>query len=95
MVPAKATRYRALVARLNFLSIGMPDIEFACKDASRNMATPFNEGKHEDVRIDHKYVHVVQRELDDQQYDDDVGHHQEDEDERYVQRPEIASPASR
>ena len=42
MRPAEATQYRALVARLNFLSIDMPDLQFCCKEAARHMATPCN-----------------------------------------------------
>ena len=35
-----ASRYRALSARLNYLSLDRPDLQFAAKQASRYMATP-------------------------------------------------------
>ena len=35
-----ASRYRALSARLNYLSLDRPDLQFAAKQASRHMATP-------------------------------------------------------
>ena len=35
MEPSQATQYRALVARLNFLSLDRPDLQFCCKEASR------------------------------------------------------------
>ena len=37
---AAATKYRAIVARANFLSIDRPDIQYAVKEASRCMAKP-------------------------------------------------------
>jgi hypothetical protein len=37
---AAATRYRAICARLNYLSQDRPDIRYACKEASRWMAKP-------------------------------------------------------
>ena len=37
---ADATRYRALCARLNYLSLDRADIQFAAKEASRRMAKP-------------------------------------------------------
>ena len=36
----EATTYRALCARLNYLSQDRPDIRFASKEASRSMAAP-------------------------------------------------------
>ena len=40
MEPSEVTQYRALVARLNFLSIDRPDLQFCCKEAARKMSTP-------------------------------------------------------
>ena len=37
---AEATKYRAIIARGNFLSIDRPDIQYAVKEASRCMAKP-------------------------------------------------------
>ena len=36
----EATRYRALVARLNYLALDRPDIQFAVKDAAKRMSAP-------------------------------------------------------
>ena len=37
-----ATAYRAVTARLNFISPDRPDLQFSCKEASRRMAKPCN-----------------------------------------------------
>ena len=37
-----ATAYRAVTARLNFLSLDRPDLQFSCEEASRRMARPCN-----------------------------------------------------
>ena len=37
-----ATKYRAIVARCNFLSIDRPDLMYASKECSRQMARPTN-----------------------------------------------------
>ena len=34
------TKFRAVVARLNYMAADMPDIQFACKEACREMAAP-------------------------------------------------------
>ena len=36
----EATRYRALVARLNYLALDRPDIQFGVKDAAKEMSAP-------------------------------------------------------
>ena len=36
----EATRYRAIVARLNYLALDLPDIQFAVKEAAKNMSAP-------------------------------------------------------
>ena len=36
----EATRYRAITARLNYLAVDRPDIQYAVKEAARSMATP-------------------------------------------------------
>ena len=38
--PSEATQYRALAARLNYLALDRPDIQYATKEIARNMATP-------------------------------------------------------
>ena len=38
--PQEDTRYRAIAARLNYMSADMPDIQFACKEACREMSNP-------------------------------------------------------
>ena len=38
----EAAEFRANAARLNFLSLDCPDLQFVSKDASRDMATPKN-----------------------------------------------------
>ena len=38
--PADARRYRAITARLNYVSADRPDIQFAVKEAARAMSTP-------------------------------------------------------
>ena len=43
MVGADATQYRAITTRLTFLPIGRPDLQHACKEASRNIAMPVNQ----------------------------------------------------
>ena len=40
--PSEATQYRARVARLNFLSMDRPGLQFCCKEESRKMAAPVN-----------------------------------------------------
>ena len=35
-----ATKYRAIVARLNYMAADRADIQFAVKEAARHMATP-------------------------------------------------------
>ena len=42
MNSSDATRFRAVVARLNFLSIDRADIQYATKEAARKMARPTN-----------------------------------------------------
>lgn len=37
-----ATRYRAVIARLNVFSIDRPDVQYACTEASRRMSSPCN-----------------------------------------------------
>ena len=39
---AEASRYRGIAARINYLAIDRPDIQFACKGACRWMARPVN-----------------------------------------------------
>ena len=34
------TRFRAIAARINYMSVDMPDIQFACKETCRAMAAP-------------------------------------------------------
>ena len=36
----EATRYRAIVARMNYIAPDRPDVQFAVKEAARSMATP-------------------------------------------------------
>ena len=36
----EATRYRALAARLNYLALGRPDIQYATEEVARHTATP-------------------------------------------------------
>ena len=36
----EATRYRALVARLNYLALDRPDIMFGVKEAAKRMSAP-------------------------------------------------------
>ena len=38
--PAQASQYRALVARCNYMSFDRPDIQYAVKEACRDMASP-------------------------------------------------------
>ena len=38
--PMEATQYRALTARLNYLAMDRPDIQFATKEVARHMANP-------------------------------------------------------
>ena len=38
--PEEATRYRALVARLNYLAMDRADIQFAVKESAKRMSTP-------------------------------------------------------
>ena len=40
MEPADATRYRAVAARLNYLAVDRVDIQYAVKEAARNMSAP-------------------------------------------------------
>ena len=40
--PADATTFRGLSARLNFLSLDCPDLQFPVKELSRDMANPKN-----------------------------------------------------
>ena len=42
MSDSEATKFRAIVARCNFLSIDRPDILYASKECSRCMSTPLN-----------------------------------------------------
>ena len=42
MVPADATRYRAATARLNFLALDRPDLQYSSKECSRVMSAPMN-----------------------------------------------------
>lgn len=51
MVCEAATRYRAMVARCNFLGCDRPDLQYAKKEASRWMATPCHEDFEKRVRI--------------------------------------------
>ena len=37
---SEATLYRAIVARINYLALDRPDIQFSAKEASRHMAAP-------------------------------------------------------
>ena len=38
--PQEATQYRALAARLNYLAMDRPDIQYATKEIARYMASP-------------------------------------------------------
>ena len=38
--PKEATKFRAIAARLNYMAADMPDVQFACKEACREMAAP-------------------------------------------------------
>ena len=38
--PAESTLYRELAARLNYLAMDRPDIQFATKEVARHMANP-------------------------------------------------------
>ena len=38
--PADHTRFRAIAARLNYMAADMPDVQFACKEACREMSAP-------------------------------------------------------
>ena len=38
--PHAATEYRALAARLNYLALDRPDLQFATKEIARHMAAP-------------------------------------------------------
>jgi hypothetical protein len=38
----EAKRFRALAARLNFMSLDCPDLQFPIKQCSRDMAKPMN-----------------------------------------------------
>ena len=40
MEPAEATHYRAMAARLSVQSIDLPDLQFCCKEAARQLAVP-------------------------------------------------------
>ena len=40
MEPAEATRYRAIAARLNYLAVDRPDVQYAVKEAARAMSRP-------------------------------------------------------
>eukprot|EP00973_Karenia_brevis_P016370 2242501-Karenia_brevis.AAC.1 len=37
---SEATKYRGLAARLNFMSLDWPELQFAIKPCSRDMANP-------------------------------------------------------
>ena len=41
---SKASEYRAIVARMNYLAADRPDIAFAVKEAAREMSNPTNGG---------------------------------------------------
>ncbi len=43
LAQGEAKEYRAIVARLNYIASDRPDIQFAVKEAARNMATPRRE----------------------------------------------------
>ena len=38
--PDQATKFRGIIARLNYLSMDRPDIQYATREASKRMATP-------------------------------------------------------
>ena len=40
LTPAKVTKYRALCARINYLALDRPDLQYAAKEASRKMGAP-------------------------------------------------------
>ena len=40
LVGIEATMYRGIVARLNYLALDRPDIQYACKEVSRKMSSP-------------------------------------------------------
>ena len=42
--PGDATQYRSLAARVNYISADRPDLQFACKCASKYMSTPTRKG---------------------------------------------------
>ncbi len=55
MCQGDAKRYRAVVARLNYMASDRPDIQFAVKEVARHMATPRESHWHAVTRIG-KYV---------------------------------------
>ena len=38
--PMQDTKFRAIAARLNYMAADMPDVQFACKEACREMSAP-------------------------------------------------------
>ena len=40
----EATRFRSIAARVNYISADRPDLQFACKSASKHMSRPTNKG---------------------------------------------------
>ena len=40
----EATRFRSIAARVNYISADRPDLQFACKRASKYMSKPTNKG---------------------------------------------------
>ena len=42
--PQEATQFRSIVARVNYMSAERPDLQFACKGASKNMSRPTQRG---------------------------------------------------
>ena len=66
MTPAEQTRYRGTAARVNFLAVDRPDLQYASKETARQMANPTN-GDWEMLKriarylVSHKrFVHVYE-----------------------------------
>ena len=53
--PEHATQYRAIVARLNYLSADRPDLAFAVKEVARTMSKP-TEGCWERIKRIGRYL---------------------------------------
>lgn len=62
MSAESATKYKAMVARCNFLGYDRPDVQFAAKEAARLMAQPC-EGEGENISRIGKYLNGKARRL--------------------------------